>query len=230
MSPQSLAPEHLRFAVLAVDAAIFTINDGELLVRLIPVERPPHFVNAKGLPGGLVHPNETAEDAALRQVEDKAHIDSKHIYIEQLATFSEVKRDPRGRVVAVAYLALAPWEKLSPEERAGDSESWWAPATKPGKLAYDHTAMLAVALKRLCSRVGYTTVVKKLMPKEFTLTELEKAYEAILGKNLDKRNFRKKILKLNILTELPNKRTGGKFRPAQLYTFTTSSVDEIEVL
>ncbi len=98
-----------------------------------------------------------------------------------------------GRVVAVAYLALVPWETLSPEEQADTKESYWRPASKAPKLAYDHDEILEAALKRLRSRIRYTTLIQKLMPKEFTLTELERAYESILGTDLDKRNFRKKI-------------------------------------
>src|SRR5438128_2516490 len=138
MSPKSLAPEHLRFAVLAADAAVFTIKDNQLLVRLIPVDRPPHFVNSKGLPGGLLHPDETAQEAAERQIKDKAHLDPKKVYVDQLATFSKIDRDPRGRVVAVAYLGMVAWEKLSDIEQSNTNESWWLPVKKAKYLAYDH--------------------------------------------------------------------------------------------
>jgi 8-oxo-dGTP diphosphatase len=224
------APQHLKFAVLAADTAVFTLRDGQLLVRLITVKRPPHFPNNPGLPGGLIDPQETADDASVRHVERKAGISQAKIYVEQLATFSKVDRDPRGRVVAVAYIGLVPWEKLSEKEREDSEETYWAPITKAKHLAYDHDEVLKTALARLTSRARYTTVIQKIMAKEFTLTELEQAYESVVGKNLDKRNFRKKILKLGILKELPHKREGGPFRPAQLYTFATQKVDEIEVL
>ena len=97
-------------------------------------------------------------------------------------------------------------------------------------LAYDHDQMLVVAIDRLRSRITYTTLIGKLMPKEFTLTELEHAYESILHSSLDKRNFRKKILKLHFIAPLPHKRTGGAFRPAQLYRFSSDKVKEVEVL
>ncbi|MDO8518158.1 MAG: NUDIX domain-containing protein [bacterium] len=223
-------PEHLRFAVLATDTVLITINNGELLVRLVGVNRPPHFVDAKGLPGGLLHPHETAEQATVRHLTEKAHVDASKAYIEQLYTFSNVDRDPRGRVVAVVYLALIPWEKLSAIEKTDTPESWWAPVTQAKKLAYDHDEILAVALARLRSRITYTTLINKLMPREFTLTELEHAYESILKTDLDKRNFRKKILKLGILAPLPHKKSGGRFRPAQLYRFASEKVTEIEVL
>jgi len=220
----------LRFAVLATDVALFTIKDGQLFVRLVAVERPPHFVGAKGLPGGLIHPEETAEEAVKRHLQAKVGIATGKIYTEQLYTFSELARDPRGRVVAVAYLALVPWEKLSESERADTAASWWSPLAEARKLAYDHDHILRTALERLRSRVTYTTLVAKMLPREFTLTELEQAYKTLVTSKLDKRNFRKKILKLGVLTALPHKRTSGAFRPAQLYTFISDKVRDIEVL
>lgn len=224
------SPEHLRFAVLATDVTLFTVRDGELLVRLVSVDRPPFFANSQGFPGGLIDPKETAEDAARRHLKTKAKIDPDKVYMEQLYTFSEIDRDPRGRVVAVGYIAYVPWSELSHDEQSDDEHTWWHPAEKKVSLAYDHKDMLDVALSRLHSRMTYTTLIGKLMPKEFTLTELEEMYEATLGHELDKRNFRKKILKLDVLKELPRKRTGGRFRPAQLYRFASDTVKEIEVL
>ena len=223
-------PEEFRFAVLAADTAVFTIRNGVLCVRLIRVDRPPHYSNSKGLTGGLLHARETAEDAACRHMQEKTGLKNAHIYFEQLYTFSNIARDKRGRVVAVAYLALVPWETLSEEERDDSSTSWWTPLKNAHNLAYDHEDILRCAVARLRSRIHYTTLIAKLMPEEFTLTELEKAYEVVLGAKLDKRNFRKKILKLKILKELPRKRVGGRFRPAQLYRFISKQVTDIEVL
>lgn len=222
--------KNLKFAVIASDVALFTIRDKRLFVRLIRVDRPPHFVKKKGLPGGLIHPDETAEQTARRLIETKAAISPDKVHLEQLYTFSSIDRDPRGRVVAVAYLALVPWERLSATEQSDTRDAWWTPAGSANHLAYDHDKMLAVAIERLRSRITYTTLIGKLMPKEFTLTELEQAYECIIHTDLDKRNFRKKILKLNFLTALPHKRSGGAFRPAQLYRFSSDKVKEIEVL
>ncbi len=222
--------EHLRFAVLATDIALFTIHNNNLLVRLISIDRPPYFVNREGLPGGLVRPEETAEEAVSRILVDKTGISSQEVYIEQLYTFSKVDRDPRGRVVSVAYLALVPWNSLNQEEKGEESGSRWALAAKMKGLAYDHDEVLTVALARLRMRVTYTTLLAKLMPKEFTLTDLEEAYEIVVGRSIDKRNFRKKINKLNILKELPYKREGGHHRPARLYRFTSKKLIIAEVL
>lgn len=220
----------IKFAIVSVDAAVFSIRDGALVVRLIRTNRPPHFLNAPALPGGLVLPKETAEETALRIIRDKAQISASKVYTEQLSTFSAVDRDPRGRVVAVAYLSLVPWESLSVEERNDTDETFWKPVRQATKLAYDHDDILAAAVARLRSRVTYTTLLSKLMPEEFTLTELEQAYECILKTDLDKRNFRKKVLKLGIVKPLGRKRSLGRARPAELYAFTSSKVREIEVL
>ncbi len=226
------APQHgpERFAVLATDVVLFTINDNTLLVRLMAVNRPPYFEGTPGLPGGLIDPNETADEAAHRHIEAKGMVSHKKMYLEQLYTFSAIKRDPRGRVVAVGYLAVVPWEKLSPEEQGGSEAVWWEPVKSAKGLAYDHTDVLKVATERLASRITYTTLIGKILGKEFTLTELEHAYESILRTELDKRNFRKKILKLKIIKEASGKREGGSFRPAQLYTFASDKVLDIEVL
>lgn len=220
----------LHFAVLATDTVVLTVHEGKLLVRLIKVDRPPFFVNMQGHPGGLIDPKETAEEAAKRHVEHKAGVVASKLYVEQLYTFSGVDRDPRGRVVAVSYLALVPWGKLSKEEQSETASSWWVPVSEVSSLAYDHLEMLALALKRLRSRITYTTVIAKFLPKEFTLTEMETAYEIILGAPLDKRNFRKKVLKLDIIAPLKGKFTAGRSRPAQLYMFASAEVKEIEVL
>lgn len=220
----------IRFAILATDTVVFTFRDGKLLTRLIKVDRPPYFVNSQGLPGGLIDPKEIADEAARRHVENKTGVHASKLYVEQLYTFSRVDRDPRGRVVAVAYVALVPWEKLSNEEQADTDVSWWAPVSSAKKLAYDHDEVLALAVKRLRSRATYTTVLSKLLPKEFTLTEFENMYAVILGSELDKRNFRKKILKLDIIAPVTGKFSGGRFRPAQLYKFISTNVKEIEVI
>ncbi len=223
-------PQDIRFAVLAVDVAILTLHEDALLVRLIRVHRPPHFIDIPGLPGGLMTPNETAEQTAKRIVQEKAGLKADHVYLEQLYTFSDIDRDPRGRVVAVAYSAYIPWEKLSTRERENTEEVWWEKANAKGQRAYDHKQMLAVAIERLRSRIAYTTLIAKLMPREFTLTELEHAYEAILGADLDKRNFRKKFDTLQLLEDTGHMTSGERWRPAKLYRFTSSTLQTINVL
>lgn len=230
MAKHTSNSEHLRFAVLAADTALFTIRDGVLCVRLIAIHRPPQQTNTRGLPGGLLSPLETAEEAAARHLSEKTSISASKVYSEQLFTFSRIDRDARGRVVAVAYIGLVPWSHLTDEERLDTESSWWQPVRTATKLAYDHDEMLKMSISRLRSRVTYTTLISRLLPDEFTLTELEQTYESILHNDLDKRNFRKKVLKLGIVTALGKKRSTGRSRPAELYRFSSKKVVEIEVL
>lgn len=225
--PSVPAPEDLRFAVMAVDCALFTIRNGSLFMRVIAVTRLPHYKNTWAMPGGLILPHETTEQAIARLLADKGHVASRKLHIEQLFTFSEVNRDPRGRVVSVAYLGLIPWDSLSDSEQADTADATWIPVQSAKKLAYDHDAVLKAALARLRSKVTYTTLIAFLLPEAFTLTELESAYECLLRKKLDKRNFRKKILKLKILKALNKKKRTGRSRPAELYRFASASIQEI---
>lgn len=221
--------QNLRFAVLAADNALFTIKDGLLLVRLIALASSSPFPGRLGLPGGLVHPDETAEDSAMRNIREKARISPSKVHIEQLFTFSAINRDPRGRVVAVSYLGLVPWRALTEKERE-NSDASWIPVKNLPKLGYDHNEIIKTALERLRSRIAYSTLASKLLPEEFTLIDLEKAYETILGKKIDRRNFRKKIKKLKIVVPLNKKLTGMKWRPAMLYAFRSQKVELMEIL
>ena len=222
-------PSNLHFAILAADTVLFTLRENSLWVRLIPVNTPPFFTNLHGLPGGLLKPDETAEQAALRHLEHKAQISPHKIYLEQLYTFSELNRDPRGRVVAVAYIALTPFDELSTSEQENSSSAQWESVNPLKHLAYDHNDIITTAIERLRSKITYTNLISKLLPKEFTLTELENAYQAILGAEVDKRNFRKKVLKLGLLKDLNKERRGLKQRPAKLYSFSTTKVVPIEI-
>jgi 8-oxo-dGTP diphosphatase len=215
----------LRFAVLAIDVALFAVLDRRLCVLLIPVERPPHFVGMRGLPGGLIAPDETAEQAVARHLRDKAEISGA--YVEQLATFSAVERDPRGRVVSVAYLGLMPPEQAAANPLARGQH--WVPVERAGTLAYDHDEILAAAVERLRARLGYSTIARHLMPREFTLTELQQTYETVLGRPFDKRNFRKKLLEAGIVRGTGKMRSGQPSRPAELHRFAGTGVRLIEL-
>jgi 8-oxo-dGTP diphosphatase len=227
MKPPS--SKKLHFAVLAVDTVLFTFRDGRLYVRVMPVHLPPHFNHLVGLPGGLIRPDETAEQTAVRLLRDKAHISADHIYLEQLYTFSDVKRDPRGRVVAVAYMGVGSWTRFSKEEQKDTEQVRWVPVEHLPKLAYDHKDIISVGVERLRVQIASTTLISMLMPSEFTLTELEQAYETLLDREVDKRNFRKKIMKLGVLKKSAHQRRGQRSRPAQLYSFSTQKVEPIDV-
>ena len=215
----TLSKQNLKFAILAVDTALFTINNGELEVLLMPVVRPPHYTkNFWGLPGGLIKPHETAEVAATRHLKEKGGVDHK-IYSEQLYTFSNPERDPRGRVVSVAYLGLAPHDELCKEFKKSNHNAKWFSLNKLPKLAFDHKKIIYVARERLKGKLTYTTIAHALLPKYFTLSDLQNIYDIILERKLDKRNFRKKILSLHLLKKTAKMRRDGAMRPAQLFQF-----------
>lgn len=214
-------------AVIATDVVIFTIEEGALKVLLIKMKKHP-YEKCWALPGGLVHGNESLEESAMRQLKDKTGL--ANVYLEQLATFGKPGRDPFGRVVSTAYFALLPLGKpelKTTEEYGGVA---WYPIAKTPQLAYDHREILSVAVERLKAKLEYTNIVYGLMPQTFTLTELQKVYEIILGRELDKRNFRKKALELGLVIEAKGVRAEGAHRPAQLYRFKERKPVAIEVL
>ncbi|MCH7598102.1 NUDIX hydrolase, partial [Patescibacteria group bacterium] len=155
------SPHKLRFAVLATDIALFRVFDKKLHVLLVRVHRPPHFIHKWGLPGGLIHPKETADKAAVRLLREKGEI--RDVYIEQLYTFSEVKRDPRGRVVSVAYIGLVPENKVLRLD--DDSGIRWYSVRELPKLAYDHNEIIRAAVERMQGKLEYTNIVCNLLPR-----------------------------------------------------------------
>jgi len=169
---------------------------------------------------------ETLEAAARRELEEETGL--RDVYLEQLYTFSDPDRDPRGRTIAVAYFALTPPAPLRAATDAANAA--WFPATRPPKLAFDHATILRTGLERLRAKVGYTTVGFELLPEQFTLPELQGLYETILERPLDKRNFRKKILSLGFLKAEGRKRAAGAHRPAELYSFALRRVKVLDGL
>lgn len=216
------APEELRFAAMAVDAVVFGVVDKTLFVLVQNVNRPPHYLNVPGFPGGLIDKTETAEQAVVRHLTDKVQL--KNVYLEQLYTFSALERDKRNRVISVGYVGCVVPDVVT--SYAGDTATW-VPVSKLKKLAYDHAAMYDMAIVRLRGKLAYTTIVQFLLPRFFTLTELQTVYEVIVGQTLDKRNFRKKVLALNFLTETGRMQEGVQNRPAALYTFISKKLIEL---
>ena len=203
---------------VAVDIVIFCLREGELQVLLIRRAIPP-FEGRWALPGGFVHARESLEEAARRELEEETGL--RDTYLEQLYTFGDVERDPRGRVITVAYYALLTGE-ASPLAAGSDAgEAKWMPARKHPPLAFDHERILAYALERLAAKMEYTTVGFQLLPKKFTLGQLQRVYEAVLGRPLDKRNFRRKMTLLGVLKPLDEWVTDGPSRPAQLFRLST---------
>ena len=212
---------------VAVDAVIFTIQRGQLMTLLIQMKKKPHS-GKWAFPGGLLRQNETTEAAAARILKEQTSVSD--VYLEQLATFSDTKRDSTGRVVSVAYFALISGEgmKLKTTDKYQDVR-WW-PIKKLPSLAYDHKEISKVALNRLQAKLEYSNLAWSLLEREFTLTDLQDVYETILDRKLDKRNFRKKILSLNLILQVGRKRRGGAHRPAELYRFKQRKLEYIDIL
>lgn len=211
---------------LTVDCVIFGFDDVELKILLIERGLEP-FKGSWALPGGFVHINETADEAAKRELFEETALNE--IYMEQLYTFSEVERDPRGRVVTIAYYALV--SLINKTLVAGDDakNAKWFPLSNIPKLAFDHKTIVNKALERLKGKIRYQPIGFELLPEKFTISQLQTVYEAILQKTLDRRNFRKKILKTNLLTELSEKQTGVAHKAATYYMFHKEKFEQLSL-
>lgn len=209
---------------MTVDIVIFTLREGSLQVLLVKRGVPP-FEGQYSIPGGFIRGDESLEEAALRELYEETGV--RNMFLEQLYTFGDPKRDPRGRVITVAYYALIGSDKLSLVAGADAAEAQWFPASSVPPLAFDHKSILDYALERLRNKLEYTTVGFQLLPEKFTLGELQAVYEAILGRPLDKRNFRRKLALLGILTPLREwQRTGRK--PARLFRFAAARFEKLK--
>lgn len=210
---------------VTVDVVLFTILENDLKLLLVQRRIEP-FMGSWSLPGGFVRMEENLEQAALRKLKEKTNVDE--IYLEQLYTFGDLDRDPRARVITVAYYALVSSERftLKHSSEAVSDVNWFSIYDVP-ELAFDHQRILDYALQRLRNKLAYTTVGSQLLPEKFTLPELCRVYEVILDRPLDKRNFRKKIAFLDILEE--TNETTQKFskKPAKLYRFKHSDIVEL---
>ena len=202
---------------LTVDIVIFTVHNGELKLLLIKRNNEP-FRGDWTLPGGFLQKNEGLKEAALRVLKDKAGIGG--VYLEQLYTFDTKGRDPRGEVITIGYFALVPPEDLDLSSNKLDTVELFSLNNLP-KLGFDHAEIIEYAKTRLQFKLEYTNVAFSLLPKLFTLSQLQGTYEAIIGKGLDKRNFLKKYLSLGFVKPTTKVFVGGRQRPARLYQFAS---------
>jgi 8-oxo-dGTP diphosphatase len=213
-------------AVIAVDVAVFRFFEGELQVLLIQMKKKP-FEEMWAFPGGLVKTDEDVDDAPARVLKEKVGLSG--IFSSQVSVFGEPHRDPFGRVVSVAYLGLCSDPNANTKNSDEYSDALWWPVSKLPRMAYDHKQMAGVVLAKLRQLAESSNVIAQLLPKRFTFSDLLLAYEAVLGKKLDKRNFRKKCLALNLVFETEEISRGGAFRPAKLFEFTSSKFKSFEV-
>ena len=201
---------------LTVDCVVFGLDEAELKVLLIRRGLEP-FAGSWAFPGGFVQVDETLEQAALRELKEETGVSK--VFLEQLYTFGDLGRDPRDRVVSVAYYVLVKLSDYSVRASTDAREAAWFPVSDVPKLAFDHEKILDVALTRLKGKVRYQPIGFELLPKKFTLTELQKLYETVLETTLDKRNFRKKILSMDLLEGLDEIQQDVAHRAARLYRF-----------
>ena len=207
--------EYPRPAV-TVDCVIFGLDEGELKILLIQRALPP-YKGQWALPGGFVQLDESLDIAARRELKEETGIDN--IFLEQLYTFGDVNRDPRERVITCAYYALVNLDEYKIEADSDAKSAAWFLLDDTPSLAFDHQKILDTAIKRLQGKVRYEPIGFELLPPKFTLTQLQNLYEKILGKLLDKRNFRKKIKSMDVLTELDEIEQDVAHRAARLYQF-----------
>ena len=220
-------PSEYERPSLTVDVVIYTLSldDQDLRVLLVKRDAEP-YQNKWALPGGFVGINESLEDAANRQLAAKCGVQS--VYTEQLYTFGELNRDPRTRVITIAYFALVSNEDIEANKTTSALETEWFSVFELPQLAFDHAEIIDTALTRLRNKLEYTTVGFELLPNEFTLSELQRAYQIILSEPLDKRNFRRKILQADILEETGRKTSEGEGRPAKLYRYRADAIAEVK--
>lgn len=227
MSQESSTPEspaRYELPAVTVDIVVFCLCNDDLQVLLIQRKAEP-YKRSWALPGGFVDIDESLDHAARRELQEETGVSD--VYLEQLFTFGEPDRDPRMRVISVAYVALVSAEAVTLQAGDDAMDARWFSLSDLPSLAFDHAEIVDYALTRLRYKLEYSHVGFKLLPEEFTLSELQTAYETVLGERLDKRNFRRKILQAKILRETGEHRF-GEGRPAKLYRYREDAEQEIK--
>lgn len=201
---------------VTVDCVVFGFDDGDLKVLLIQRDLPP-FEGTWALPGGFVRVDEDLDDAARRELGEETGLGD--VFLEQLYTFGQVDRDPRERVISVAYYALVALGRHTLHAATDARHAAWFGASDLPGLAFDHEQIVAMAVQRLKGKVRYQPIGFELLPERFTLSQLQHLYEAVLERPLDKRNFRKKIVGMGVLVETDEIQQDVAHRAARLYRF-----------
>lgn len=201
---------------LSVDAAVFGYEEGNISVLLIKRKYEP-FKGQWAIAGGFVETDETLEEAVQRELQEETGV--KINYLEQLYTFGNPERDPRGRVVSIAYFGLVRPNTFKIFASTDAADVKWFNINELPELSFDHKEILEMAIKRLQGKITYEPIGFELLDKKFPFSDLEKLYTTLLGREIDRRNFRKKIVGLNVLDELDEKVSKGSGRPANLFQF-----------
>ncbi|MDV6030728.1 MAG: NUDIX hydrolase [Phycisphaera sp. RhM] len=209
---------------LTVDCVVFGLDEPDLKVLLIRRELEP-YRGKWALPGGFVHVDESLEEAAKRELREETGLEK--VFLEQLYTYGDLDRDPRERVVTVAYYALVRLSDHRVVAATDARDAAWFGVHDVPRLAFDHDRILNAAYQRLQNKLQYEPIGFELLPRKFTLRQLQRLYEIILDRSLDKRNFRKKILGMDVLEELDEVETDVAHRAARLYRFNQKHYREM---
>ncbi len=215
--------EYPRPAV-TTDCVIFGFDEGELNILLIERGIEP-YKGSWALPGGFLHMNEDAEMCARRKLKEETLLE--HIFMEQLYTFSEVYRDPRYRVISIAYYALVKLSDYSAKPGTDTLNVRWFPLSAIPGLAFDHEKIIQTAIERLKGKIRYQPIGFELLPEKFTMPELHQLYETVLQTTLDRRNFRKKILSMGLLIDHNEIIKGAPHKAPKLYSFDKQKYEEL---
>jgi 8-oxo-dGTP diphosphatase len=213
-------PVTIEGVAVTVDLVILTIREDQLHVLLVQRGIPP-YEGELALPGGFIHAEEDIDEAASRELAEETSLDSRQLHLEQLRTYARPRRDPRGRVVTVAYLAVAP-DLPAPAGGSDARDASWRPVSEilEGKtaLAFDHVVILRDGVERARAKLEYTTVAAAFCPEIFTISDLRRVYEVVWGASIDPRNFHRKVVHVNgFLQPTGEKRVLDTGRPASLY-------------
>lgn len=200
---------------ITVDTVILTIKNNALQVLLVKREKEP-FIGKWAIPGGYVRMSENLEQAAVRVLKERTNVDN--VYLEQLYTFGDPLRHPTSRVITCVYFALVRYEDVK-SMVSNDGEVAWYSVDEMPALAFDHKEIIDYTRRRIRLSLRSCPVAYQLLKEKFTLTEMQKVYELIMGKELDKRNFRKKVLGTEGLIELDEFTKASSKRPARLYQY-----------
>jgi 8-oxo-dGTP diphosphatase len=211
---------------VSVDAVVFGYDPQNGVSVLLIKRKLPPFQKMWALPGGLVLMGESLDEAVTRELKEEAGIDVN--YLEQLYTFGEPERDPRNQTISVSYFALVRPKDFRLSAQSDAEDVAWFNIKKLPKLAFDHKKIINVAIKRLQGKIKYEPVGFELLEKEFPFSDLEKLYQAVLDQDIDRRNFKKKIMALGILEELDEILQRGTGRPARLFKFNRKKYFEIK--
>lgn len=225
-SPEQTFSYRYPHPALTTDVVAFALRDQQLQLLLIRRANPP-FQNQWALPGGFLDIDEDLDQCATRELAEETGLSD--LYLEQLGTFGAPERDPRERVISVAYLAVLPNDHDNEAVAASDAAEvgWFAINALP-ELAFDHAEIIALAHQRLVAKLGYSSIALQFMPASFTLSELQSVYETLRGETLDKRNFRKRILSLDLIEETGETQRNGSHRPAR--TYKARHRDRVEII